>query len=93
MVLLDDLPQRAGQLELAGDLDALLDVVDDDERAHGGGEVLVEVEFPRPVLDEILGHLGLADVVVEGPGLGQQGVSPSSSAAFSASVATMSEWW
>ncbi len=74
VVLFDHLPQGPGQLELAGELDAFLDVVLDDERAHRGRQVLVHVEFPGPVLDEVLGHLRLADVVVEGSGLGQLGI-------------------
>ena len=75
VVLFDDLPDlgRAG-VQLAGQLDAFLDVVDDDQRAHAGRQVLVDVELLVLVLDEVLGHLDLADVVVEGPGLDQQGV-------------------
>ena len=72
MVLLDDVPDRPGQPLLPGDLDALLDVVDDDQRAHARGQVLVDVLLAVLVLDEILRHLDLADVVVEGAGLDEE---------------------
>ena len=47
VMLFDDVPDPGGELELPGDLHAFLDVVDDDQRAQRGGQVLVDVEVSR----------------------------------------------
>src|SRR6202035_1492489 len=74
MVLLDGVADRLRQVVLAGELDALLDVVDEDEGAHRGEELVVAV-LPRAlVLDEVLRAEDLADVVVEPAGVSENGV-------------------
>ena len=55
MVLLDEVDDRLGQVVLAGQVGAVLDVGDDDQRAHGRHERLVAVGVVPLVLDEVAG--------------------------------------
>ncbi len=61
--------EAAGEVMLAGEGDAILDVGEDDEGAHGGGEVGVGIGVGGvEVFGEILGFLEFANVVIEGHG-------------------------
>ena len=76
MVLSDDVFNPFAQLGFTGDLDAVLDVGDEDEGAHGGGQFLVFVLAGGLVLNEVERLLDLAHVVVVGRHLGQKGIGP-----------------
>ena len=76
MVLLDGVEDLLLQAVLEGEVDALLDVGDDDERAHARGEVLVRVGAGRDVFGEVLRLDDLADVVEVGHDAAGGGVEP-----------------
>ncbi len=76
VVLLDQVDDPLGQVVLSAQVDAVLDVADDDQRAHRRGQVGVPVGCTRLVLDEIVGLEHLADVVEVGPDAHQQGMGP-----------------
>ena len=65
----------SADLGLPGDLDALLDVGDQDQGAHGRGQLFMTV-FAVLVFDKIVRFLNLSDVVVVGGHLGQERVGP-----------------
>ena len=61
--------EAAGEAMFSGEGDAIFDVGEDDEGAHGGGEVGVGIGVGGvEVLGEILGFLEFSNVVVEGHG-------------------------
>ena len=65
MVLADELMDDEGEGVFAGQFDAVLDVADDDQQAHGGREFVVAVGAAGfLVFDEVLWFGELADVVV-----------------------------
>ena len=76
VVLLDQVDDRLGQVVLPGQVDAVLDVADDDQRAHRRRQVGVAVGGAGLVLDEIVRLEHLADVVEVRPDPDQQGVGP-----------------
>ena len=75
VMLADELMDDPGEAVLAGKFDAVFDVADDDEQAHGGGEFVMAVGAAGLVLDEILGLGELADVVVIGPDAAEEAVA------------------
>ena len=75
VVLFDEVDQRLGQVVLVGEIDAVLDVADDDQRAHGRGQMVVPaVGAFGHVLDEVLRLEHLADVVEIGSHADEQSV-------------------
>ena len=74
MVLLDQVDDRLGQVVLPAQVDAVLDVADDDQRAHRRGELGVAVGRADLVLDEVVRLEHLADVVEIGPDADEQGI-------------------
>ena len=67
VVLLDEVDERLGEVVFFRQVDAVLDVADDDEGAHGRGEMLVAAfAAGGDVLDEVLGLEHLADIVEVG---------------------------
>lgn len=66
VVFLDDVDDGLAEAVLAGQVDAFLDVGNDDERAHRGVEQLVGVAIAAVVFDEVLRFDELADVVEVG---------------------------
>ena len=75
MVLGDELVDDPGEAVFAGEFDAVLDVSDDDEEAHGGGEFVVAVGVAGGlVFDEVLGLAEFADVVVVGADAAEEAV-------------------
>ena len=74
VVLLDQVDDRLGQVVLPAEVDAVLDVADDDQRAHRRGQLGVAVGRPDLVLDEVVRLEHLADVVEIGPDANQQGI-------------------
>ena len=93
VVLLDQVDDRLGQVVLPAQVDAVLDVADDDQRAHRRGELGVAVGRTDLVLDEVVRLEHLADVVKIGPDADQAGRRRRSrSAADSAMAPTVIEW-
>ena len=76
MVLLDQVDDRLGQMVLPAQVDAVLDVADDDQRAHRRRELGVPAGRTDLVLDEVMGLEHLADVVKISPDADQQGIGP-----------------
>ncbi len=74
VMLLNDLLDLPADLVLVGHLDPFLDVGQDDQGAHVGGEVLVGIPRVCPVLDVVMGHLELPDIMIVRGNPGQQGV-------------------
>ena len=74
VVLLDQVDDRLGQVVLPAEVDAVLDVADDDQRAHRRGEVGVPVGRADLVLDEVVRLEHLADVVEVGADPHEQGI-------------------
>ena len=62
-MLLDEIDDRFRQIVLSGQVGPVLDVGDDDQRAHGGHDRVVPVRAGSLVFDEIVGLQHLADVV------------------------------
>ena len=61
--------EAAGEAMFSGEGDAIFDVGEDDEGAHGGGEVGVGIGVGGvEVLGEILGFLEFSNVMIEGHG-------------------------
>ena len=64
MVLADHIDDARVELVLHGKVHAILDVSDDDERAHGGRERVVRVIAAFVlVFDEVVGLRKLADIM------------------------------
>ena len=64
VVLFDEVDQRLWQMVLLGQVDAVFDVADDDQRAHGRGQIVVPALFAvGHVLHEVMRLEHLADVV------------------------------
>jgi len=69
VVFANTFAEAAGEAMFAGEGDAVFDVGEDDEGAHGGGEVGVRIGVGGvEVLGEILGFLEFSNVVIEGHG-------------------------
>ena len=75
VVLLDEVDDRMRQRVLTGQIDAILDVGNDHQRAHRGLERLVPVPFGSLVLDEVRRLEHLADVVEVGPHADEQPIA------------------
>ena len=73
VVLDDGIEHDPGQALLFAELQALLDVIDDDQRTARRLEVVVGVSSLL-VLDEVLRAQDLSDVVVQAPCIGKNGV-------------------
>ncbi len=69
----DEMSNGRGQVVFAGHFDAVFDVADDDEHAHGGAEFVVFVGATGLVFHEILGLIHLADVVEHGTDAAEHG--------------------
>ena len=65
---------RSRQAVLAGELDTVLHVPDDDEQAHRRPQLAVLVEAAALILHEVFGLVHLPDVVVEGADIEQEAV-------------------
>ncbi len=76
MVLFDEVDDRLGQIVLAGQIGSVLDVGNDDQRAHGRHERIVPVRAGPLVLDEIVRLEHLADVVKVSSHAYQQATGP-----------------
>ena len=75
VVFADGLSNSAGQTMVAGKSESFFDVGQDDETAHGGGEVGVRVRIGGvKVFCEVLCFTNFADVVVKGHGSAGAGV-------------------
>ena len=75
VMLGDELVEDLWDAVLFGQFEAVLDVSDDDEQAHGGREALVPGEVPGGlVFDEVFGFGELSDVVIEGSDAGEEAV-------------------
>ena len=75
VVLANELVDDRGQAIFAGEFDAVLDVADDDQEAHGGGEFVVAVGAAGGlVLDEVEGLGELADIVIVSADAAEQAV-------------------
>jgi hypothetical protein len=69
VVFADTFAEAAGKVMFPSEGDTVFDVGEDDEGAHGGGEVGVRIGIGGvEVLGEILGLLEFANVVIEGHG-------------------------
>jgi hypothetical protein len=69
VVFADTFAEAAGKVMFPSEGDTVFDVGEDDEGAHGGGEVGVGIGVGGvEVLGEILGFLEFPDVVVKGHG-------------------------
>jgi len=67
VVFANTFAEAAGEAMFAGEGDAIFDVGENDEGAHGGGEVGVGIGVGGvEVLGEILGFLEFSNVVIEG---------------------------
>ena len=71
-MLLDGVDNRLAQLVLPGNLDAVLDMGDEDQTGHGGRQLVVLVFAGGLVFDEIQRLFHFADVVVISAHFGQQ---------------------
>ena len=68
VMLLDEVDQRLRQAMLLGQVDAILDVADDDQGAHGRREVFVPaLGADRHVLNKVVRFQHLPDVMKIGP--------------------------
>ena len=76
VVLTDDISDVLPQPVFPGQVHPVLDMGDQDQAAHGRGQLLVLVVAALLVFHEIGRLLDLADVVVKGGGLGQHGIGP-----------------
>ena len=74
VMLTDDIDDIPAQVMVLGELDAFLHVRDEDEAAHGRGELFVAVFAVELVFDEVERLLDLSDIVVVGRDLGQKGI-------------------
>ena len=74
VVLLDQVDDRLGQVVLPAQVDPVLDVADDDQRAHGRCELGVPAGRADLVFHEVVGLEHLADVVKIGSDANQQGI-------------------
>lgn len=69
MVFANTFAEAAGEAMFAGEGDAIFDVGEDDEGAHGGGEVGVGIGVGGvKVFGEVLGFFEFSNVVIEGHG-------------------------
>ena len=64
----------SGKVVLAAQVDSVLDVADDDERAHRRGQLGVAIGRPDLVFHEVVRLEHLADIVEIGPDAHQQAV-------------------
>ena len=88
-MLLDDVDDALIEFVLEREIDAFLDVRDDDERAHGRREIVVRVALEVHVLGEVFRLHQFADVVKIGEQTRQSvAFAPIASAAASARFAT-----
>ena len=78
VVLLDQVDDRLGQMVLPAEVDSVLDVPDDDERAHRRRQLGVAIGRPDLVFHEVVRLEHLADVVEIGPDPHQQTVGADS---------------
>ena len=76
VVLADDIGDVLPQPVFPGQVHPVLDMGDEDQAAHGRGQLLVLVFLPHQIFHEIGRLLDLADVMVKGGSLGQHGIGP-----------------
>ena len=76
VVLLDQIDDRLGQIVLAAQVNTVLDVADDDQRAHRGGQLGVPASRANLVLDKVVRFEHLADVVKISSDADQKGIGP-----------------
>ena len=74
VMLLDDIDDLLVESVLECEVNAFLDVRDDDERAHRRGEIVVRIALEVHVLGEIIRFHQLADIVEVGADAAKSGV-------------------
>ena len=75
MVFLDDVDDALIELVLQSEIDAFFDVRNNDQRAHGRGEIIVRIAFEAHIFSEILRLHQFADVMKIGADATESGVS------------------
>ena len=72
----DELPKNSGQPVFLGNLNAVLDVSDDNQLAHGRRKLGVAAGRTQFVLDKVIGFVDLSDVMIISADSAQKSVSP-----------------